>query len=373
VPALVLFESSGPGTRTENPVTMEAESNTVADRYRKQMLFSGIGRDGQQKLSESSVLLVGCGALGCVLADAMTRAGVGFIRIVDRDFVELSNLQRQVLFTESDVEQHLPKSIAAADRLRRVNSAVSIDPHVADVDFSNILEFTSGVNLILDGTDNFEIRYLINDVALETGIPWIFTGCTGSCGQMMPVFPGRSACLRCLMENPPPAGTTETCDTAGVLGPAIGVIASMQAAMALRILVEPPEACGVPVRMTMIDVWDGTFRQMDVSRLREQTDCPACRHGERLWLSGTVRSGSTVLCGRNAVQVMPSEKIRLSLPELGRKLESSGIVTLNPFLIRLTVHDAGLEITVFPDGRAIVRGTEDPSVARSAYSRYIGS
>ncbi len=361
------------------------------ERYRKQMLFSGIGPAGQKRLGESSVLLVGCGALGCVLADAMVRAGTGYVRIVDRDFVELSNLQRQILFTEDDCRQNLPKAVAAGNRLRKVNSEITVETIVADVDYTNILGFASGMNLILDGTDNFEIRYLINDVSLETGIPWIFTGCTGSQGQLMPVFPGKSACLRCLLQTPPPPGTTETCDSAGVLGPAIGVAASLQAAMALRILSQPPQTAdsptsaqqvtsnfGVPLKLTLIDVWDGTFRQLDISKLRDQTDCPACRQGERLWLRGARKSGSTVLCGRNAVQVSPAEKMQLSLTELSERLTAAGLVTANPFLVRVTLPPNGdaaptLEMTVFPDGRAIIRGTEDPSVARSLYSRYIGS
>lgn len=350
-------------------------------RYQKQMLFSGIGQDGQQQLQQSKVLLVGCGALGCVLADSLTRAGVGHIRIVDRDFVELTNLQRQILFTEDDVQDHLPKAIAAANRLCRVNSSIVVEPIVADVDFTNILSFAAGMDLILDGTDNFEIRYLINDVSLETGIPWIFTGCTGSHGQMMPVFPGHSACLRCLMQTPPPPGSTETCDTAGVLGPAIQVIASLQAAMALRILSgkspgdngSPGGTPGVPLKLTIVDVWDLTFRQIDISRLRESTECPACHGGERLWLEGRESAGSTVLCGRNAVQVAPSQKTTLSLKELAGRLASSGTVTSNPFLVRVNLFDADLELTVFPDGRAIVKGTEDRAVARAAYSRYVGT
>ena len=358
---------------------------SVHERYRKQALFHGIGTAGQQMLAKRSVLLVGCGALGCVLADSLVRAGVGHVRIVDRDFVELSNLQRQVLFTEADVDGHLPKAIAAADRLRLVNSDVRIEPIVADVDFANILNLCSGVDLILDGTDNFEIRYLINDVSLQTGIPWIFTGCTGSSGQMMPVFPGVSACLRCLMPSPPPPGSTETCDTAGVLGPAIGMIASLQAAAALRILVCPSDDrsqdCGVEFCLTIVDVWDGTLRRMDVSRLRDQTDCPACKGGQLLWLQGNQRSGSTVLCGRNAVQVSPAEKLQIPLPELALRLKTAGHVTSNSFLVRVAIHQAETadttgrptEITVFPDGRAIIKGTEDPAVARSLYSRYIGS
>ena len=345
-------------------------------RYHKQMLVRGISEEGQAAISAARVLLIGCGALGCVVADAMTRAGVGFLRIVDRDFVELSNLQRQVLFTENDVANHLPKAICAADRLRAVNSEIEIEPLVQDVDFTNILQLTEDVDLILDGTDNFEIRYLINDVSLERKIPWIFTGCTGVHGQMMPVLPGRSACLRCLIPNPPPPGSTETCDTAGVLGPAIGTIASLQAAMAIRLLVnskaEETEFPPVPLKMTTVDVWDLTVRQIDVSGLRDTGTCPACHQGERLWLNGEQTSGSTVLCGRNAVQISPAEKISLSLEELATRLDSSGTVTSNPFLIRVDLADSALEMTVFPDGRAIVKGTEDPAEARAAYSRYVG-
>ena len=345
-------------------------------RYQKQILFSGIGSDGQAALSQSRVLVVGCGALGCVLADTLARAGVGYIRIVDRDFVEYSNLQRQMLFTEDDVASRLPKAVAAANRLARVNSEIQIDAVVADVNFTNIQQFSDGIDLILDGTDNFEIRYLINDVALATGIPWIFTGCTGSHGQMMPVFPGISACLRCLMQNPPPPGTTETCDTAGVLGPAISVIASLQAAMALKILtakMEMPVSEVVPLKLTIVDVWDLTFRQIDVSTLKDLSNCPACTDGERLWLDGTYASGSTVLCGRNAVQVSPGEKTQVSLEDLGLRLASVGKVTSNPFLLRVGLANSNLEITVFRDGRAIVKGTEDPVLARATYSRYIGS
>jgi len=344
-------------------------------RYHKQMLFAGIGEDGQQRLSEARVLLVGCGALGCVLADAMVRAGVGHVRIVDRDFVELSNLQRQILFDEQDVADHLPKVIAAERRLRRVNSEITIEPIVADVDHTNIAELASRVSLILDGTDNFEIRYLINDVSLEKNIPWIFTGCTGSVGQVMPIFPHQSACLRCLMQSPPPPGSTETCDTAGVLGPAVNVVASLQAAMALRILVG--QADQVERKLTIVDVWAGTFRSIDVGRLRDSSGCPACHQGERLWLHGTQRSASTVLCGRNAVQVTPAEKLQLPLPELAARLATAGQVTSNPFLIRVIMPRAAdenpIELTIFPDGRAIIRGTSDPAVARSLYSRYIGT
>jgi molybdopterin-synthase adenylyltransferase len=344
-------------------------------RYHKQMLFAGIGRDGQQRLADSRVLLVGCGALGCVLADTMVRAGVGYVRIVDRDFVELSNLQRQILFDEQDVADHLPKVIAAERRLRRINSEVTIESIIADVDWSNISEFADGISLILDGTDNFEVRYLINDVSLQLGIPWIFTGCTGSVGQVMPVFPNDSGCLRCLMPSPPPPGTTETCDTAGVLGPAVSMIASFQAALALKILTG--HADKVDRRLTIIDAWTGSFRQIDVSKLLANSQCPACHQGERLWLHGNQKSSSIILCGRNAVQVTPPEKPAISLPNIASRLRASGEVTANAFLVRVTISESygeqPIEMTIFPDGRAIIRGTEDPALARTLYSRYIGT
>lgn len=348
-------------------------------RYHKQMLFSGIGAAGQQRLRDSSVLLVGCGALGCVVADALTRAGVGRIRIVDRDFVELSNLQRQMLFDEQDVAEHLPKAIAAERRLKRVNSDVIIEPIVADADCTNLPRLAHGVSLMLDGTDNFEIRYLLNDLSLETGTPWIFTGCTGSHGQVMPVLPGRTACLRCLLPSPPPPGSVETCDTAGVLGPAVSVAAALEAALALKILAGHADEIGC--QLTILDVWTGAMRQVETTALKAAGTCPACSHGERLWLSGTQRAASTVLCGRNAVQITPPEPLQKTLPELALRLQNSGHVTLNKFLLRLLLHgpekhsdlrETDVELTIFPDGRAIIRGTSDPAVARSLYSRYIG-
>jgi molybdopterin/thiamine biosynthesis adenylyltransferase len=374
----------------------------AVSRYHKQMLFPGIGIDGQQQLAQSRILLVGCGALGCSVADTLVRAGVGHIRIVDRDFVELTNLQRQVLFDERDAEEQLPKVIAAQRRLNGVNSSVVVEPIIADVDHTNLAEFANGVSLILDGTDNFEIRYLLNDFSLDAGIPWIFAGCTGSAGQVMPVFPGESACLRCLMSNPPPPGTTETCDTAGVLGPAIQFVTAIQSAIAMKILTG--RLSEVERRLHILDVWAGSLRSIDLSGLRSSGSCPACHHGERLWLSGSQRSSSTVLCGRNAVQITPSEKLQRPLAELAERLQASGKVSLNAFLLRVTFpvetgilnplpapadigHDpekirdtafvddppSSVEMTVFPDGRAIIRGTSDPVTARTLYARYIGS
>lgn len=354
----------------DHPVSGRVETPDSQERYSRQVRFSGIGTDGQQRIRAARVLLCGCGALGTVLADTLTRAGVGLLRIVDRDFVDLTNLQRQVLFDEQDVEDHLPKAIVAANKLARINSQVVLEPHVADIDWRNIRNFATGIDLILDGTDNFEVRFLINDVSLETGIPWVYAGCVGSHGQTMAIFPHESACLRCLIETPPDPGSMETCDTSGVLAPAIHMITALQATTALKILAGRKDL--VAPQLTIIDVWDGTLRQMNLTNLRDRSHCPACIQGRRDWLHGGHASQSTVLCGRNSVQVSPAFPSNLSLEELAGKLESTGTVSRNPFLLRLTPTGAHYEITVFRDGRAIIQGTDDVAVARGLYARYVG-
>ena len=339
-------------------------------RYSRQMRFAPLGEAGQRQLLASRVLLVGCGALGSVLADTLTRAGVGHLRIVDRDFVETTNLQRQVLFDEDDVAAQMPKAVAAVEKLRRINSTIELEAIVADVDCHNIRELARDVHLILDGTDNFETRFLVNDLSLETGIPWVYGGCIGSHGQVMAVLPGQSACLRCVIESPPEAGTTETCETAGILGPTVNVIASWQAILAMKILTG--HLADVPRVLTVIDIWDHTFRTLDVSGLHVSSDCPACKRGERLWLSGQSGSRSTVLCGRNSVQVVPSSPTTLSLDELAAKWSGHGTITRNPYLARLALTGGEFEVTVFRDGRAIVRGTQEIAAARALYARYVG-
>jgi molybdopterin-synthase adenylyltransferase len=341
------------------------------ERYSKQILFAGLDEAKQQRLLDSKVLLCGCGALGTVLAETLARAGVGMLRIVDRDFVELSNLQRQVLFDEQDVADRTPKAIAAAHKLTRINSQITIEPIVADIDHTNIVGLTEGVDLILDGSDNFEVRFLINDASLETGIPWIYAGVIGSHGQTMTIFPGKTACLRCLIESVPDPGSTETCDTAGVLGSAVNVISSLEAIDAIKILSGQAEL--VSPKLTVIDVWDGSFRQMNLASLRENSQCPTCIGGERVWLSGKQGAQTTVLCGRNSVQVSPAKKTKLPFEELAEKLSTAGKVTTNPYLLRLELSDPDFDVTVFRDGRAIIQGTEDAGVARSVYSRYIGT
>jgi len=305
------------------------------------------------------------------IADSLARAGVGFLRIVDRDFVELSNLQRQVLFDEQDIADQLPKAVAASRKLAKINHEVTLDPIVADIDHNNILALAAGVDLIVDGMDNFETRFLINDAALETRIPWIYGGCIGSHGQVMPIFPGETACLRCLIGDVPGPGMTETCDTAGVIGPAVNVVAALQVVTALKILSGNREL--VEPALSIVDVWDGTLRKMSVANLRERSNCPACVQGQREWLSGTKRSQTTILCGRNAVQISPAEKRPLLLAELAARLRTAGDVSQNSFLLRLTLPGGEFQLTIFPDGRAIIKGTDDITVARSLYARYVGT
>ncbi|MFO1094631.1 MAG: ThiF family adenylyltransferase [Planctomycetaceae bacterium] len=283
--------------------------------------------------------------------------------------METSNLQRQVLYDEQDVADQLPKAIAAARKLARINSTVRIEPLVADVNRHNVLELFRDVDIVLDGTDNFETRFLMNDAALETGVPWINGGCVGSHGQVMTILPGRTACFRCLIPQAPQAGATETCDTAGVIAPAVNVVSSLQVVEALKLLTGQTEQIGGV--LTVIDVWDGTFRRLKLGDLPRQSDCPACQRGERAWLHGEQGSQTTVLCGRNAVQLAPADRHALSLEELAARLRPLGTVSANLYLVRFSV--APYELTVFQDGRAIVKGTEDAAVARSLYARYIGN
>ena len=331
------------------------------ERYSKQVFFAGIGEAGQRRLGASRALLCGSGDLGSVLAETLVRAGLGSLRIVDRDFVELSNLQRQVLFDETDVAERLPKAIAAAQKLRRINSSVTIEPVVADVDHTNVLGLVEGMDLILDGSDNFELRFLINDAAARDGHSLDLRRRdreprAGDADFSRPV--GLPACL---IDRLPEPGSTETCDTAGVIGPSVQVIASLAAVDALKILCGRPDS--VARVLTYVDVWEGTFRRLNVDKLRERADCPACKRGERSWLSGQQGSQTTVLCGRNAVQVSPSRRGTVNFEELAPKLKPSGPVQFNAYLLRLAPDNTNYEITLFRDGRAIIKGTEDLGVA----------
>jgi molybdopterin/thiamine biosynthesis adenylyltransferase len=346
----------------------ETGTSSNLDRYIRQIRYAPLGEAGQRRLVESRALVCGCGALGNVLAAMLVRAGVGSVRIVDRDFVETNNLQRQLLFDEDDVARDLPKAVAAAEKLRKANRQVHVEPVVADLNHRNVEELLDGVDVIVDGTDNFETRFLVNDASVRLGVPWVYGGCLGAEGQTMTILPGETPCLRCLMQECPPPGTTPTCDVAGVLGPIVGVIASIEAVEAIKILSGNRQA--VSRSLTVVELWDSQLRQVDVSGLRDQVDCPTCKRGQFPWLSGKEGSQSAVLCGRNAVQLTHAGA-SLSLDDLARQLEGIGQVTRNQFLLRLKVDQ--YELTLFPDGRAIVAGTDDVSVAKTVYAKYVGN
>ena len=338
------------------------------ERYSRQMRFYGIGEEGQRRLLGSHVTLCGCGALGTVLANALVRAGVGHLRLVDRDFIETSNLQRQVLFDEHDVAENLPKAEAAARKLAAINSSVHVDPVVTDIDRTNILELVHDADLILDGTDNFEIRYLINDAAVKLNKPWVYGGCIGSHGQTMTILPGETPCLRCVFEAAPAPGEAGTCETAGVLGPVVNIIASLQATEALKILAGRRDR--INRELIYLDVWENIYRRIKVAPLLGKVDCPCCRRRRFEWLEGEHGAHTTSLCGRNAVQVAHRTAARLNFEELARNLEALGEVSYNRFLLKFTAD--GHEFTVFPDGRAIIKGTSDVDKARTLYAKYIG-
>lgn len=338
-------------------------------RYARQMRFAALGEAGQQRIVTARALVCGCGALGSVVANTLVRAGVGHVRIVDRDFLELSNLQRQVLFDESDVAAGLPKAIAAANKLRAINSQVVIEPIVTDVDYTNIRELMDGVDVVLDGTDNFETRMLLNDAAHQLQVPWVYGGCLGAEGQTMTIVPGETACLRCLMPDTPPPGTMPTCDTAGILAPIINIIASLQANEALKLV--SGNRAAISRQLTIVDIWDNRIRQLSLDSLRESRECPACNGTEFPWLSGERASHTAVLCGRNAVQLSPSQRSTIPLDQLAKKLAGVGQVSSNRYLVRLNVDDYVL--TLFADGRAIISGTDDIATARSVHAKYVGA
>ncbi|TWT32866.1 ThiF family adenylyltransferase [Blastopirellula retiformator] len=338
------------------------------DRYARQTAYHAIGKEGQAKLASSSALVVGLGALGSVIAETLARAGVGTLRIVDRDFLEWNNLQRQVLYTEQNVRDRLPKAVAAEQRLRQINSEITIEPHVCDVDYHNITELANGADVIIDGTDNFGVRFLLNDASLKLGIPWIYGGCVGAEGRMMVILPGETPCFRCLMPEAPPAEMTPTCDTAGVVAPIVNVVASLEAAEALKLLSGNRDA--VQRDLVVIDLWENRWRQVKLDNLRDNADCPACGQQNYEWLRGDLGGQSSVLCGRNAVQISFPDRPRVSLEALAEKLNGVGRVEKNPYLLRLHVDEYVL--TIFPDGRAIIAGTTEPTVARTLYARYVG-
>ena len=341
-------------------------------RYSKQVRYPGLGIEGQMWLSKSCAIVVGCGALGSVSANLLARSGVGRLVLIDRDFVELDNLQRQVIFTEKDVG--MPKAVVAKEFLQRANSEIEIISHVADLDFRNIenLILVKGIekSVVVDGTDNFETRFLINDACVKNLIPWSYAGCLGAEGQTMTVLPNQTACLHCLMlDGPPPPGTTETCDSGGILSTIINVVASVQVNETIKILSGREEQ--VNRKLQVFDLWGNRNHAVELGTLREKVDCPCCKQNRFDWLDGKHGSQPTVLCGRNAVQVSFPERQPVDLAALAKRLKPIGNVVTNPFLVRFEIDE--YVVTVFADGRAIVNGTEDITTAKKLYAQYVGA
>jgi molybdopterin-synthase adenylyltransferase len=333
------------------------------DRYSRQVLFKEIGAEGQEKLARARVVVVGCGATGSVLASLLARSGVGTLRILDRDYVEPSNLQRQSLFDENDARESLPKAIAAARQIARFNSQIVVEPHVADLTPANVDSLLGGCDLILDGTDNFETRYLINDYALKNFVAWIYAAAVGSYAVTMNVLPGETACLACIFPESP-RGIVETCETAGILNSAVSLVASIAATEALKFLV----GARAKMRRTLLswDVWSNERAELGASQTR--VGCRACA-GHFIHLAGEGRPHLT-LCGRNSVQIHERQR-PVDFAEMSTRLRPLGNVRHNEFVLKFWREP--YEMTLFPDGRAIIKGTTDTAIARSLYARYVGS
>lgn len=337
------------------------------ERYSRQILFREIGASGQEKLLASRALLVGCGALGASHAEMLARAGVGYLRIVDRDFVEFTNLQRQTLFKESDAANHLPKAIAAEKRIAEINSEIEIDSIIADVNNSNVESLIDGVDLVIDGTDNFQVRYLINDACVKNDVTWIYGAAVSSYGTTMTIIPGVTPCLRCIFDEMPDAGSAPTCDTAGVIMPIIATVSATQVGEALKILVG--DLTSLHGSLMQFDVWANDRQKIKLGE--PNADCKCCGKHVFEFLDAESQSFEAVLCGRNAVQIAPSGAVALDLERLAENLRNIADVKRNKYLVRFVVDEK--EITVFTDGRAIVKGTDDLSTARSLYARYVGT
>jgi molybdopterin/thiamine biosynthesis adenylyltransferase len=334
------------------------------ERYSRQVLFRGVGAEGQRRLSASQIAIVGCGATGSALASLLARAGVGTIRIIDRDYVEASNLQRQSLFDEADAAESLPKAIAAARKIAAFNSQIVIKPHVADLTPANIDSLLHGMPLILDGTDNFETRYLINDFAVKNFLPWIYTAAVGSYGVTLNVIPGNTACLACMFPQPP-QGTLETCETSGILNSAVNFAASISATEAIKFLVGAESQ----LRRTLLsfDLWSN--ERAEIVAATPRPGCTTCGQRQFTHLAGEGRPHIT-LCGRNSVQIHERHR-PIDLSQMSERLKSHGAVRHNDFVLKFFPEP--FEMTLFPDGRAIIKGTTDPAVARSLYARYVGN
>ncbi|HJX12442.1 MAG TPA: ThiF family adenylyltransferase [Dehalococcoidales bacterium] len=337
----------------------------LRNRYSRQTMLPSIGEEGQQKLIASGAVVIGCGALGSHIATLLVRAGVGKVRIVDRDFIEEHNLQRQVLFDEEDIKAGLPKAIAAEAHLRKANSSVEVEGIVADVNYTNIEKLCSGADVILDGLDNAGTRFLINDVSLKHKIPWVYGGAIATTGMTMTIVPGRTPCLRCISPTLPDPAITPTCETAGILGTVPAVIGALQATEAMKLLINPAE---INRDLVIIDAWKGTFDRLHLER---RPDCPACR-GKYEFLAEKFHVRTTSLCGQSrSIQVVDTRAGKIDLKALAARLRKSGEVSGNSYMLGFGIDDK--EILVFPDGRAIVKGTLDEAEACDLYYRYVAS
>ena len=337
------------------------------ERYSRQILFSGIGPEGQRRLRQSRVLIVGCGALGSAQAESLARAGVGRIRIADRDYVEASNLQRQTMFTEQDASDRTPKAVAAANHIGEINEEIAVESEIVDVNHSNIERLIKDCDVVLDGTDNFATRYLINDACVKHEVNWIYGAAVGSYGVTMTVQPHRTPCLRCVFEEAPPAASAPTCDTAGVIMPIISVVAAVQVAEALKLLTGQDE--NLHGALMQFDVWQNEWRKINPGA--PSPDCPTCGLANFATLDAAAGDFAAVLCGRNAVQISPAESTRIDFEQLAKRLRVTGEVKFNDYLLRFRTGD--FEVTVFQDARSIIRGTSEIKTARSLYAKYIGN
>jgi len=341
------------------------------ERYSRQILFSSVGEEGQKKLLDSYIVIIGCGALGSIQANLLARAGVGRLLLVDRDFTEENNLQRQVLFNEEDVLLSTPKVIAAQKKLKAINSTIKVDSLITDVTDKNIKQIIKGADLVLDGLDNFKTRFLINDACLEQNIPWIYGGCVGSQGLSMTILPGVSPCLRCVFESAPPPELSPSCNTARILSTAVNMIASIQVTEAIKLLIG--DKAKLHEGLVSLDAWDNTFKVLNFSKYGEDEKCELCRTQKKEVLKTDEKDSivATSLCGRNAVQVMRPDKRELQFDALAEKLKSLCEVSHNDYIFYFAVED--YEVSVFKDGRAIIKGTEDLAVAKNIYSQYVGN
>jgi len=343
------------------------KSEIAGERYSRQILFGGIGEAGQRRLNDSRALIIGCGALGSAQAEALARAGVGRLRIVDRDFVEASNLQRQTMFTERDAAERIPKAVAAANHIAEINSEIATEPEIADVNHSNIEQLIKNCDVVLDGTDNFATRYLINDACVKHEVNWIYGAAVGSYGVTMTVRPHQTPCLRCVFEEAPPAATAPTCDTAGVIMPIINVVAAVQVTEALKLLTGRNEQ--LHQSLMQFDVWRNEWRKINPGP--PSSECPTCAFGRFETLDAVAGEAAAVMCGRDAVQISPLKPTRVDFESLAERLRGAGEVKFNDYLLRFRTGD--YEVTVFQDARSIIRGTDEIKTARSLYAKYIGN